>query len=595
MRSRPKIKLLLNPPNVMPGDTLLAEAVLSVLSETPVDFVRLRLEGNAFTAVGQGKQRVTYRGVFYDREWTSPPMKMFRGEMRFPTSFDLPAWLPPTYNGADASITYRLNVYVSIPWWPDRSVTFEVPVRLAPTPAPEPLPTTFASTRDGPKGKLPFMEVSYDATQLAIGDVLSGSVSLQNLHGRKVRSVGLTFVELETLAQPRYDVREGMRFRLRVFDGCPPEGVAIPFRVRLPDTATVTMGMAGRTQMVPLSIATQVEMRADVAWGEDIVLRSPIVVFPRASTPRPRQGWVAPVGRERQMLVWQNTAMKLGLINDEEGQRMTGQRGHVTVAITTEHRENDFWLVATLGWPNLGLDLDVAERTWSDALAVNVIKVNDPHIDERFAAHAREYAQAAGLVTSSVLGELMPFESVKITDEGAVLALRGAPHNPEKLEPFILKALSIADTWSRVIAAVPPPTLFAADVTAWEALASRLRGRLERGRMFIHDGQVGPYSVDIGSIWEGGGLHLGSVVSVAIDPPLETVPTTIEAPSLSPAARDAWRELANRSKSVAITKDAVTIELEGRLADPQTAMPVVDLAVALRRALTGTIAAGPFR
>ncbi len=84
-------------------------------------------------------------------------------------------------------------------------------------------------------------------------------------------------------------------------------------------------------------------------------------------------------------------------------------------------------------------------------------------------------------------------------------------------------------------------------------------------------------------------------MSVAIDPPLETVPAAIEDPSLSPAARDAWRELANRSKSIAITKDAVTIELEGRLADPQTAMPIVDLAVALRRALTGTVAAGPFR
>ena len=36
-------------------------------------------------------------------------------------------------------------------------------------------------------------------------------------------------------------------------------------------------------------------------------------------------------------------------------------------------------------------------------------------------------------------------------------------------------------------------------------------------------------------------------------------------------------------------------ELAGKLADPQTALPVLERAVALRRALCGAVAAGPFR
>ena len=145
------------------------------------------------------------------------------------------------------------------------------------------------------------------------------------------------------------------------------------------------------------------------------------------------------------------------------------------------------------------------------------------------------------------------------------------------------------------IARVPAPAMFAADVAAWEALAARLRGRLELGRMWIHDAQVGTSAVDIGSVWSRSGLHLGSTVVVAIDPPLGDTPDGIEDPSLSPAAREAWRELGARAKSVQLAADAITIELAGKLSDPQLAMPIVDLAVSLRRALGGPLAAGPFR
>ena len=41
--------------------------------------------------------------------------------------------------------------------------------------------------------------------------------------------------------------------------------------------------------------------------------------------------------------------------------------------------------------------------------------------------------------------------------------------------------------------------------------------------------------------------------------------------------------------------DAVLVELEGKLADPGEAMPTVELAVSLRRALAGIRGAGPFR
>ncbi|MBX3206352.1 MAG: hypothetical protein KF764_14865 [Labilithrix sp.] len=578
----------MSPGAVSPGDRLLAEAVLTSRSETPVDFVAIRLRGTTQAGVGSGKSRAVHTGSFFEREWRSKSMKMAPGEHRFKTLFELGAGVPPTYVGQDTSITYTITVHVSIPWWPDREQDFVVPVAFAPVPPLPPSPKVFVTARDGPRGKDPFMELSLDATQIAVGDVVSGSISVQNLRGRRIRGVDLSFVETETITLPSHDVREGQRFRLRVLDGAPTEGAAIPFRVAMPDSATPSFS-AGT-----ITLATDVEVRADVAWGHDVALRARVLVSPRASAPRADRGWVAPVGSARQALVWQNVAAKVGLVTDPEAKRMVGRAGRVTVEVSAEQHE-DYWLVAKLAWPSLGLELDVGERRWSDALAVSVVRSGDAAVDGRFSARAREHAQAQAFVAPDVLGPLLRFGEVTIGDAGARLAVRGAAHVTEKVERFVRRVLEVAAIFDRTLDRVPPPAMFAADVPAWQALAARLRGRLELGRMWIHDAVVGASAVQIGSVWARGGLLLGSAVIVAIDPPLDAAPAGLEDPALSPAARAAWRELAARAKNVEIRASAINVELEGKLSDPETALPVAELAVSLRRALGGLAAAGPFR
>jgi len=142
---------------------------------------------------------------------------------------------------------------------------------------------------------------------------------------------------------------------------------------------------------------------------------------------------------------------------------------------------------------------------------------------------------------------------------------------------------------------IPAPVLFAEDVPAWQALASRLRGRLELGRMWIHEGQVGTSAVEIGSVWARAAFISGAPCTSRSIRRSRRRPLLPKTPSLSPAARDTWRELATRSKSVRIDPSSITVELEGKLADPQVAMPIVELAVTLRQALSGAIVAGPFR
>ncbi|MDF2698168.1 MAG: hypothetical protein K0S65_6551, partial [Labilithrix sp.] len=515
MRSRPKVKLLLSPGLVAPGERLLAEAVLTSTSETPVDFVAIRLTATEKIGVGVGKRsRAVHEAHIFEREWKSRPMTMAPGEHRFETAFDLPRSLPPTYVGLDAHIRHAISVHVSIPWWPDREQDFAVPVAFAPVPALAPEPKVFVTSRGGPSGKNPFMELSLDATRIALGDQVSGSISLQNFQGKRIRGVDLSFVETERVSQPRSDTREGRRFTLRVLDGMPAEGVAIPFRVVMPENATPTFSTSS------LQITTDVEARVDVAWGQDITVRARVFVSPKASAPRAERGWVAPVGRQRQVLVWQNVAAKTGLVTDPEAQRMVGRQGNITIEIAAEHSD-DYWLTAKLGWPNLGLDLAVGSRRWTDMLAASVVKSLDNAIDEVLSVHAREHAQAKVLATPEVLGALIGFERVEVDDAGGRLAVRGAAHSTEKVEGFVRAVLKAAALLDDAFARIPAPVLFAADVPAWEAFASQLRGRLELGRMWIHEAQVGTSTVAIGSVWARGGLHLGSIVVIAIDPPLE--------------------------------------------------------------------------
>lgn len=586
MRSRPLVKVLLSPPTLAPGGRLLAEGVLTSRSETPVDWVKMRLVNRVFTAIGAGNARSTSEATPYRREWTSSPMKLARGEHRFRVAFDLPADAAPTYTGEDAAIQWLLTVHVSIPWWPDRVETFGVPVALPGGGTLESRPIAVATSREGPRGTVPFMEIALDSTHVALGDVLAGSISISNLRGKRVRGVDLSFVETETLSAPAFHTRVARTFLVRVHDGAPRENEAIPFRVRLPDRATPTFRSG------PIQVSTHVEVRADVAWTEDVVVRTPIHVAPRGT--QKARGWIAPVGRERRALVWQLVATNAGLVSDPEAERMTGVRGPVAVEVRTEQRDADFWLVAQLGWPTLGLDLDVTERRWTDLLSGDVVKMGLEKIDGRFCARAREHAQAAPLL-QHVLGWLTPFEEVKVDDRGATLAMRGAAHTAERLEPFVQAVVRAAEAFASASDGVPPPASFAATVPAWRAAAERLRGRFEPGRMWIHDGQMGTDRVELGTTWGRKGAHLGTRLRVAIDPPLAAPPPSPDDPAISPAARDAWRALAASARAVRVEADAVTVDLAAKLDDPQTVMPLLESAVGLRRALGGVLAQGPFR
>jgi hypothetical protein len=113
--------------------------------------------------------------------------------------------------------------------------------------------------------------------------------------------------------------------------------------------------------------------------------------------------------------------------------------------------------------------------------------------------------------------------------------------------------------------------------------------------MHVHDGTLGTDRVTVGTEWTRSGALVGTRIHVLVDPPLDAPPTSRDDVVVSPAARGVWADLAARAHAVRIERDAVLVDLEGKLADPNDAMPALELAVSLRRALAGLRGAGPFR
>lgn len=578
MRSRPDVKVMLTPSHGVAGERLTAETILDVKTETPIDAVTMTLTGTLRTGAGKGVQYTT----IFQKAWHSQADTLQPGERRYRVAFDLPADLPASYPGAYGDVSYTLAVHVSIPWWPDRRASFVVPVITPPVMNRAPRPGNYATSSAGPRGTDPYVELALDNTWLAPGDVLTGSFSFANLGSRNVRGVAIAFVETERL----YYTHESRRFTVRVLDVAPTDGASYPFRVYVPPHITPSFRCQG------FSVTTHVEVRADVAWGSDVVLPVDVAVV-RGEALRQTQSWIAPVGRERRAIVWRATAQKLGLLADPDEEKMSAVRGLVGIDIHTEQREADFWLVAQLAWPSLGLDLQVRDRVWSDTYSMDKVVLGD--IGAHVAVHAREHAQAKAILTPELLSSLRLFETVALDDQRATLAVRGSVHTTEHTERFVRAVVAVADALNRVHGLVPVPTMFARYEAAWRAFAERVFGRFEPGGMVVHDGRVGTDRFTLGATWRQNGLLLGTTLTVVVDPPLQEPPTSVDDPRVSPAARDLWRELAKQARSIAVRPDAIVVELAGAVNDPSERMPLVELAVAFRRALAGQVAAGPFR
>lgn len=570
---------------VFPGERLDVEVVLISRSQTPVDWMEVRLLGNESTTVGEGKAQVTTWTPEVRDVRREPAMELGVGERRFRYGFDLPPDAAPTYHGLRCAVWYLLAVYVSIPWWPDRNADFTLPVSARPgqITAGEP---RIVSSASAPMPGVPYLEVSIGNDELQPGATLLGAVSVSNTMSQRIRRIVASFVLKErVLHGPHY---EAARYGAVVFEGSPPEGQPVEFRLRMPPEVHATFRARA------FSLAWHLEIRADVSLASDVVASIPLrVVRGDAGTPLRAPGRYYPVGRDRFARLWAGVAQKLGMTLDEDGQTLRAARGPASLSIRRTYDGERFALRFDFAWPSLGMGVHVGERSWTDAI-VGAWTSPSEQANARLAIRGREAAQLAAVFDRDLLLGLLSYQSVSIDDASAHLALSTAGTTSGVLEQACRSGLWLLERFSVATMRAPPPTVMASALEAWRSFAATVSGRLEIGSMSLREASLGVDRFDIETHWTDAEHVAATTVTFRVDPPLERVPADDD-PSLSPAAREVLRAAKSTLKGLALEPATARFQLDGPVADPASLMPSLELVAKLSRALRGRPASGPFR
>lgn len=593
MRSRPSLSLFLRPDAPTPGSELIAELCLASRSDTPILGVVFRLTGTERTLIAGEVYREQH---LLNRAAQTGPALLTCGEHRIASSFHIPETAPASYESSHTSIAYQLDVQVLIPWWPDRLERYRVPLRpLPPAPAPAPTPGLFCNRPGGPQGRSLYMEASLESTRVALGGVVHGAVSLSNLESNRVRRVEVAFVVRERpLVKSELSTLEVARYSSVLVDGAPQESHPVRFALRVPHAAPA----AFQSQLV--EVYWVLEIRAVIAWGTDEVIQVPMEVHApapvTAGSPSQPLAHLPPVGQERRALVWSMSAAQMGFDNDAERERMSGAVGPMRMSVALEQRDAGLHRVATLAWPALGLDVHVAEKRWmdfADGLSLRLSPLSP--FAKRFVVRGREQAQVLALLDEAVRDMLVGFDQVALDDEGAQLASAGAANSVDELNVFLTQALAAARALERAMGEVPPPAAMAPFCEAWREFATRVKGRFEIGRLFVHDGSFEGERVEAGTEWSEGGAPASTVLRLRLGALLERPIDLNDTSTLPAVAMSSLRRLMGSTLALRVGPDVVESVLAAPCADPRTLEPTLAAMAALARALRGVGTSGPYR
>lgn len=590
MRSRPELKVLINPGTPYPGQVVEVEARFESESETPLDQVSFDLVGLERVTLQRGKTTLVWKRDLVRLRAESPGRTLTPGTHSYRARFQLPADIPPRYWGRFTWIDYTLEVRASIPWWPDRVGRFSIPVTLPPPGAFEPRPAVYVSATGGAKAGELYGELSLAATTLEPGGEVAGSIELTGAEGEQGLVVALVALEHihasgDFWAGKANEQHEVKRWAHRIANVRPPDGVALPFRFAVPPDLVPTFD----AQYASLNWALEV-VTDRTLWNKTL-LRVPVTIVPRSPLgPQARSAAVPAVGRERRGQAFLRIAQRTGLAYSPEHDELRGAAGAVGLRVSVETTpDGGLATVAHLSWPSLGMGLKVAAGSWTDRLSTREIDIGVEDFDRRFHVQSRFTDQARALFDPALCAALMAFPSVEIDDGGAALSVPVALADEAPLADLSGRALATARALDAAFERVPLPAPIASQREAWGELAARLSARFEPGRGALHEGTFGLERVAIVSGWTEAGEPAGTTVELPLGARID--PSTV-----SPRAREHAAALEKAAGGhLTITEDALLLKLPAHPADPRSVEPWLEDLSRLAQALRGRGAAGPFR
>jgi hypothetical protein len=493
--------------------------------------------------------------------------------------------LPPSYKGRRASVEYTLRASAPIRWWPDARSKLEIQVTLAPVEARSATPRMVASDPAGPRGSERHLECSLSDEALYPGQPLSGSVALYNVAFHRYRELQLSLVATErafTKHLRRTSSEQRACYTTKIPLRSPGEGEALPFSLVVPEAARPSVG----SELWAYEWA--LEVRVEIPWASDLVLKLPISVLPSGSSSA--RSVAAPVvGSARVQGIWRRVATEHGL--RLVGEQLVGELEGASVSIAREHRGADgIFLVGRLSWSSLGLGLDGGRRTGFRRLYSGREAALDPAWAKEHYLTGREEAQVRAL-GEGLARPLTALQGlVDLDDEGLRAELRDSGQSRPVLDGLARQLLDLARSLGAARAAIPPPARMQEAAPAWSALAELLGGRLETGPMAVVAARIDGQAAEVVTDWTSDGTPRRTRLSVTPALPIdaehqidwlagggELLPPT---GSLPTEAAVLVQELAEQARSITLREARLEIALEAPLLDP------VPVAALLRRLAT---------
>jgi hypothetical protein len=259
---------------------------------------------------------------------------------------------------------------------------------------------------------------------------------------------------------------------------------------------------------------------------------------------------------------------------------LTGSAGPVAFEVTLELRGDELHRVANLEWPELGLDLSLTERRWTDAFKRDLgLAMEEPAFDARLAVRARDAAQVRALLSPELRAALMGFERVALDDGEAQLASPGNGSTVEELEHFTRAVSAAASLLAWGIHAIPAPAKLATTAAAWRAEAEKQGGTFRVGDFSIRGASFRGAPVELITRFDEAGNPESTVARVLLPSPATLDP-------LSPEAQRLVTSLSAECAGLRICADAVEATLPTPLAEPARAESLWRALLRLAGALT---------
>ena len=499
---------------LMPGTRVSGTLVVTAPEPIPrAEHVDLVFTSTAEAGYGSGKSRTIERRVMFKSPFRVdlPEGPLGAGESRFPFALDLPAWLPPAYQGDDCSIVHAIETRVDVDWAIDPTGRLNPAVALLPrTGTRAPLTT---------RSPLHFhesivLEVTLASSVIAHDEPLSGHVALRSGHSARFDAVELRIGGSARITMARRDSRLGAAFTVRIPAEALRGGAAVPFR--MPPTAA-QISPSFRSSFIDHDVILGVSV--DIPWATDPRFELLLDVLPPGSQIAGTAGEVI-VGSERLRRIAREMAQSTGLGEGRPPTLVEGLvAGPIAVRVADAPRDANLGIDVDIIFPDVELGIEfrplgVLEGFRSSPLLPAAVATR--HLLRCGTDDGRprvEEAVVAGFI-DVLLGDLAQYESLRLSDHhlGVHLPIPNdeLPRMIEIARAAHAKATAIADA----IARLPFPDSLVASRPAWLATAAEqsaflvptgpsLHGLTFRARVL--DGEERMIGAAIRTKWTKGG------------------------------------------------------------------------------------------